>query len=275
MTRRWKATAKAVFASGLCLSLSGCFWDDHVIPPAPAPDSGGDPGSVAYEHDLVVGWRFPELEQLESLQIIYPSRVSVIQAPDSSASGELDIQIQLFIEKDHHDQYAQEYQNQIVALSQLSSANAVLHVPAPTHPCQKTLDAEGNVTALQGICVEGMTVVIPATHEIPLNIQPGGNFSLQAVALPSLTLTLPATSTATQASISQLTGSLIVGGGGPNASLSVQGASTLDLELNAIAQAQLQNVSGKVHISLAHPDPNHPNAVTLDGKAITTFPFDR
>lgn len=253
----------------LCLSLSGCFWDDVVIPPTPISDAGGDPGAVSFEHDVVVGWKFPEINTLNSLQVIYPSKVNIIEA---IGSKEFDIQIQLFIEKDHNDEYAQEYQQQIQSLSKLDEGDAVLYVPAPLHPCQETFDAHGNVTALQGICVESMTIVVPDTHPIPISIQAAGDFSISNVNLPSLQITL---ADSAQAWITQFVGDLKVTGGGPNSTLAVNGASTLDLELNAIKQANLQKITGKVHISLSQPDPNNAGAVTLDGKAITSFPFDR
>lgn len=187
-------------------------------------------------------------------------------------SKEFDVQIQLFIETDHHDEYAQEYQSQIQALSKLDVPNAILSVPAPTHPCVETFDANGKVTSLQGICVAGMTIVVPDTHAVPISVQAAGDFSISAVNLPSLQLTL---ADASHSSVTQFVGNLKVTGGGPKSTFEVNGASSLDLELDAIEQAQLQKITGNVHISLTHPDPNNAGAVTLDGKAITSFPFDR
>jgi hypothetical protein len=263
------AAAQLALASALCLSLSGCFLDDAIIPPAPTSDTGGDPGSVAFEHDVLIGWKFPEIDALRTLQVTYPGNVTILQAQQSS---EFDIQLQLYIEKAHHADYAREYQTQILALSRLDVATAVLNVPAPTHPCVKTVDSLGNITALQGICLQTMTIIVPANHEIPISLQATGDVAISDLALPSLTIAQP---DSTHISVTQFAGDLTITGGGPNASLDVWGATSLDLELDAIKLAELQKISGKIHISLNHVDPASPSAVSLDGQAVTSFPFDR
>jgi hypothetical protein len=264
-----KIVAQLALASTLCLSLSGCFLTDAITPPAPTSDTGGDPGLVAFEHDVLIGWKYPEIDTLQSLRVTYPGNVTILQAQQSS---EFDIQLQLYIEKAHHDDYALEYQNQILALSKLNVGAAVLNVPAPTHPCVKSVDSLGNITALQGICLQTMTIIVPPNHEVPISVQAAGDIAISDLALPSLTISQP---DATHISVSQFTGELKITGGGPGASLDVWGATSLDLELDAIKLAELQKISGKIHIALQHFDPANPNAVSLDGQTITSFPFDR
>jgi hypothetical protein len=258
---------KTLFASALVVALSGCTFEGDL--PTPVPASGGDPGTIANEHDVILGWKFPELQQLQSLKVLFPAQVTIVQTQDSE---ELQVQIQALIEKDHDSDYGQELQSQVIHLSNLSAANAVLNVPTPSHPCVKSVDAQGGLTSLQGVCLESLTILVPASVQIPMTIQPGGSFSLSAVTLPTLDLTLV---DGAQAAISQLTGSLNVFGGGPHTSLQVNGATNLYLDLSQIEQAQLASISKSVFISLSQPDTSNPNAVTLDGKAITSFPFMR
>lgn len=249
--------------------LPGCLWWNHVVvPPAPTPVIGSDPGAIAYEHDVEVSWRATDLDVLQSLSLSFPGKISILQDPTAT---ELTLQLQIYIQKDNQDSLASAYTNQILTASTLNVVNAVFNVPPPIQTCQETQDAQGNVTALQGICPVQMTVIVPTSHPVPISAAPGGDFESTGATLPSLQLTVV---DGTHTSISQFTGALKITGGGPKAIIQVNTATSLDLELTAIEEAQLQHISSQLHIALANPNPADPSEVTVDGKPITTFPFD-
>jgi hypothetical protein len=269
------------------LMLAGC---PSILPETPPQAGGPEETPYSFKHHTQVIWDFPELNQLKSLQILHPAHVSLLQSNDSD---ELSVQLEFEIEKPHHDIYADEYLKQISAQSVLQGENQKLAVPAPLHPCKEIGDSSGNLIELEGICVREMSIILPSglpsgrTSGLPspasnltsLSIEAGGGFSTSRVSLPLLALLLDDGS---YSEINRFTGNLKILGGGSKASLQIDGlldagqktSGDLDLELSTIQHVTLRNISGKVHIAVTHPS-SDPNAVQLDDKSITTFPFDR
>jgi hypothetical protein len=260
----------------LALALfPACSWWSSVTYPVPVSDAGSDETAFAFQHNVQINWNGEELGLLDSFEVDYPSSVSIIQ---SLSSDEFSVQIQFDVEKPNDTAYAQEYMQQITAQSQLNAQNAELHIPPPTHLCQQTFNAQGQLNGLTGICVRQLVISVPASHAVPITVHAAGDFALSNLALPSLQLVLQ---DGTHSTISGLDGNLTVTGGGPGATLSVTDlgdtshkAGNLNLILNAIGSAELSQIQGTVFITLAHP-PTTGAPVVLDGTAITKFPYQR
>lgn len=259
-----RLAAALALSAAFLTELCGC---KVSIPPQPIDGGGADPNGVAFEHDIQIDWKFPELELLDSVNVQYPGAVSLI---GTSLSQELSLQLKVLVEKPHDAEYSQEYLQQVQADSKLGAQDAVLIAPIPAHACAETFDHEGVLTGVTGVCPQDITIVVPSSHPIPVSVQALGDFTSTKAKIPILSVTLLDN---THAQIQNLTGDFKAYGGGPAATLQLDGATGLDLELDSIAKADLKHISGKVHISLAHPTAG--TTVSLDGKPITTFPFDR
>lgn len=261
-----------ISALGLVL-LSSCSWTNAPPPSSPVSDIGGDPGAVAFEHMIELTWKKAELGLMNSLEIHYPSKITLIQ---TASTTDLSLQLQAFVEKAHHDEYTQTYLSRILTTSNLTSPDSILNIPAPEDACpqcacKETQTSQGAISSLQGICNHELALSMPTTHAISLNIACGGDLTANAISLPQLTLTLL---DQTQTRISRLNGDLLASGGGMQTSIQIDGANNVELDLDSVAHADLRHISGHLHIDMNHPELLDPGAVTLDGKVITDFPFD-
>ena len=266
--------ALGVFSSALL--LAGC---PVIIPDTPPPAGGAQETPYSFKHQSQFTWNAEQLNALRSLKVKAPGHISLLQSVDHD---ELSVQFQFEVEKPNNQSYSDEFFKQILAQSSLQSQDEKLLVPAPSHLCKETRDANGQLTHIEGICIREMLIQIPSASLAlgPLSVEPAGGLTATGIALPFLTLILDDDDSHSE--ITQWTGNLKITGGGPKASLVVNGlldagqktSGDLDLELVTIQRADLQNIAGKVHIAVTQPSGDL-GAVTLDGKPITSFPFDR
>jgi hypothetical protein len=295
-------------AFGIALLNTSCVSSDQGSLPVPPPEGSAptqpDPGVAYYRHYLQLIWSNQDLSSLASLQVntsggvdVMPVGLTPAPAPTSRAPGRvvkkmirgnvqaeaansLTFYLPIDIQKDNHDALASAFASDLQRGSALNGANPYVNVPK--RDCQETFNARGEIETIQGVCVRSIELWIPGSPLVSLNLSWIGGGTVSSVNLANLGLTL---NPASMITLTNVATDVSILGGAPDAEISVDRLNTYSdpssgisiagsfaATLSQVGKVDLSSIAGGVFLSLTNSAGAN---VNLDGKAISTFPFQR